>query len=93
MSDTELAEQFNMPVEAIANRLADIHAQLPANRSKCVYPGLDDKALTSWNVLMLTTFAEAARYLDRSDYLAAARRNAVFLLDHRPVNGQLLRSW
>ena len=43
-------------------------------------PGRDEKALTSWNGMMLRAFAEAARVLDREDYLHAAERNADFLL-------------
>jgi hypothetical protein len=42
---------------------------------------------------MLQTFAEASRYLARADYLAAAQKNADFLLTQLHQNGGLLRSW
>jgi uncharacterized protein YyaL (SSP411 family) len=42
---------------------------------------------------MLATFAEAARYLERTDYLSAATRNAQFLLDSLRPEGQLRRAW
>jgi hypothetical protein len=43
---------------------------------------------------MLAAVAEAARALDRPDYLALAERNATFLLDHlRTSDGRLRRSW
>lgn len=53
-----------------------------------------DKVLTSWNGLMLSAFAEAARVLDRDDYLQVAGRNAEFLLRAlRQDSGRLLLSW
>jgi hypothetical protein len=42
---------------------------------------------------MLSAFAEAARYLQRKDYLEIARQNARFLLKELYKDGQLLRSW
>jgi uncharacterized protein YyaL (SSP411 family) len=64
------------------------------HREKRVRPGLDDKVLTGWNGMFLQTLAEAAAALGRSDWMAAARANARFLLDElRRPDGRLLRSW
>jgi hypothetical protein len=49
-------------------------------REARVHPGRDEKALAEWNGLMLRAFAEAGAVLGRSDYIAAAERNAQFLL-------------
>jgi uncharacterized protein len=38
-------------------------------RSQRVWPGLDDKRLTSWNALMISALAEAGAVLERADYL------------------------
>ena len=38
-------------------------------RSQRVWPGLDDKRLTSWNALMISALAEAGAVLERDDYL------------------------
>ncbi len=66
---------------------------LLAARETRVKPGRDEKILTSWNGLMLRSFAEAARYLQRSDYLQVARNNAEFLLNKLAVNGRVLRTY
>jgi uncharacterized protein len=63
-------------------------------RSKRVWPGLDDKRLTSWNALMISALAEAGAVLERKDCLDAARAAARFLLEElRDADGRLLRSW
>ncbi|HPH95754.1 MAG TPA: thioredoxin domain-containing protein [Anaerolineaceae bacterium] len=82
-----------LPSEAEAERLAGLHRRLLALREKRVRPGTDDKVLTAWNALALAAFAEAGRVLGRADFLAAAQKNARFLLDHLQPAGRLLRSW
>ena len=62
-------------------------------RKQREHPLLDDKALASWNGLMLRAFAEAGASLERQDYLDAAARNAEFLLNDMRPGGQLLRSY
>jgi uncharacterized protein YyaL (SSP411 family) len=63
-------------------------------RAERVWPGLDDKRLTSWNALMISALAEAGAVLERDDYLDAARACASFVLSElRDEQGRLLRSW
>jgi uncharacterized protein YyaL (SSP411 family) len=63
-------------------------------RSQRVWPGLDDKRLTSWNALAIAALADAGAALGREDYLAAARECAAFLLEHlRDGDGNLLRTY
>jgi uncharacterized protein YyaL (SSP411 family) len=63
-------------------------------RSKRVWPGLDDKRLTSWNALMIAALADAGAALGREDYVDAARRCADFLLGTmRDDSGRLLRTF
>jgi uncharacterized protein YyaL (SSP411 family) len=74
--------------------LADARRALYDARAKRVWPGLDDKHLTSWNALMVAALAEAGAALERDDYLDAARSCADFLLEHpRDSNGNLLRTY
>ena len=62
-------------------------------RERRVKPDRDEKILTAWNGLMLASFAEAGAILNRADYTAAARRNAVFLLEKLQRDGLLLRTY
>ena len=63
-------------------------------REQRIHPLRDDKVLTSWNGMMLRSFAEAGAGLGRADYLDAARANAAFLLDTmRDENRRVLRTW
>jgi uncharacterized protein len=72
---------------ALKQRLYDVRAQR-------VWPGLDDKRLTSWNALMIGALAEAGAVLEREDFLDAARGAADFILrELRDEQGRLLRTW
>ncbi|PWH11974.1 MAG: thioredoxin domain-containing protein [Anaerolineae bacterium] len=93
LDDATLAARFAISPAAVSERLSRLHARLLEVRSRRVRPATDDKVLTAWNALMLQAFAEAARYLRRTDYLQAAQHNARFLLENLQVDGKLLRSW
>jgi uncharacterized protein YyaL (SSP411 family) len=58
----------------------DLKARLFAERETRPKPGLDDKAIASWNGLALAALAEAGRHLERDDWIDAARRLGEFLL-------------
>src|SRR4051794_22956622 len=72
--------------DRIRERLLEVRAQR-------VWPGLDDKRLTSWNALMISALADAGAALGRESYLDAARSAAgVLLRVHRDAGGRLLRT-
>jgi uncharacterized protein YyaL (SSP411 family) len=63
-------------------------------RARRVWPGLDDKRLTSWNALAIAALADAGAALGREDYLDAARACAGFVLEQlRDGGGNLLRTY
>ncbi len=94
LDDAQLASRFGLQEDEIPARLRALHTRLRGARETRPRPATDDKALLAWNALTLSAFAEAGRYLRREDYLAAAQRNAEFLLRHmRGDDGRLLRSW
>jgi hypothetical protein len=70
-----------------------MHKALLQARNRRIRPATDDKVLTAWNALALVAFSEAARYLDRPDYLEIAQKNASFLLTNLHPYDRLLRSW
>ena len=59
-------------------------------RSRRVWPGLDDKILTSWNALAIRGLAIAARSLGKPGFGAAAARALEFLRANAWRNGRLL---
>ena len=74
--------------------LEEIRRRLFEVRAERIWPGLDDKRLTSWNALMISALAEAGAVLRREDYLAAASECAEFVLGQmRDPDGRLLRTW
>ena len=63
-------------------------------RDRRIRPGLDDKVLTEWNGLMLSTLAEGAAATGRTDWLEDAVSNARFLWENlRRDDGRWMRSW
>jgi hypothetical protein len=65
-------------------------AKLLAERTSRVWPGRDDKVLTSWNSLMIKGLALAARALQRPDLGAAAARAVDFVRHDLWREGRLL---
>ncbi len=93
LDDSTLAARFSLTSEQVPARLAASHQKLLAAREKRTRPGTDDKVLTAWNGLMLAAFAEAARVLERTDFLEIAGRNAGFLLTSLREPEGLHRAW
>ena len=61
-----LAEEHELAVETVESTLADGISALFAARSDRVRPARDEKILASWNGLMISAYASAARVLDAS---------------------------
>jgi uncharacterized protein YyaL (SSP411 family) len=90
----EVASEAGVSEEKLAETLERSRAKLFALREQRVHPGRDDKVLTSWNGLMLKSFALASRILDREDYRNIALANARFILDTmRNPEGRLYRTY
>ena len=88
-----VAQDLGMPAERLAGLIAGARSRLYGVRDTRVHPGLDDKVLASWNGLALSAFAEAGRALGRPDYIAAAVKNAGFVIAQMSDGSRLLRSW
>ena len=89
----KVADDTYVSLEVLQDSLKRGREMLFKVREQRVKPGRDEKVLTSWNGLMLRSFAEAARYLSRPDYLQVAINNAEFLLSELRSDGRLLRTY
>ncbi len=89
----DFAQRQGIPLERLVDVIRRGKETLRLAREGREHPLLDDKALASWNGLMLRAFAEAGAALERQDYLDAAARNANFLLTDMRPQGRLLRSY
>ena len=90
----ELLRPFEDGRSVIRGDLSDEErARLFEIRERRPKPLRDDKAIASWNGLALAALAEAARRLDRADYLEAARALGEFLLGPLSNDGRLHRTF
>jgi uncharacterized protein len=88
-----VAEQNAVSVSELQASLDESRSKLFELRETRIKPARDEKILTAWNGLMMTSFAEAGVILNRPDYTEAARRNAEFVLSKLRKDGALLRTW
>ena len=89
----KFAEAQDVPLDQLISTIRRSKPKLLAVRDRRVHPLLDDKVLSSWNGMMLRSFAEAGAALGRRDFLDAAINNAGFLLENMKLQGRLLRTW
>jgi len=89
----DVAARNKLSVEELRETLAAARRKLFTIRERRIKPGRDEKLLTAWNGLMLSSFAEAAAILERPDYRRVAEANASFLLEHLQSDALLLRTY
>jgi len=74
-----VAKRLGVPLAECERRLDTARAKLLAVRVKRVWPGRDDKVLTSWNALMVRGMARAARVFGEPAWRASAQRALGFI--------------
>jgi uncharacterized protein YyaL (SSP411 family) len=90
----DLLQPFEHGRFILRGSLTDVErTTLLAARELRPKPLRDDKAVASWNGLMLAALAEAGRRLDRADWLDAAVELAEFLLGPLFDGERLHRTW
>lgn len=82
-----IAKRYKKSAEEAKKILSESKQVLLDVRNKREKPFTDTKAITSWNAMMLSSYALAAQLLDRQDYLEIAKRNARFL-EKNMLNGR-----
>jgi len=94
-SIAETAKHFALTAESAEAILLSARKALLTARAKKPRPHRDDKTVTSWNGLMISTFARSAQVLDDPVYRDTAKRAAVFVRHnlYREQDHTLLRSY
>lgn len=90
-TDEQLAEQLNMPVTDLQEKISSAKEKVFDVRSKRIRPGLDNKILASWNGLMLKGLCDAYRAFNNTEYLKLALKNAGFIINNLVNNGRITR--
>lgn len=93
LSLEEFAEKNSLSPLELHAKLQGMRSILFASRSKRNRPFKDDKILTSWNGLMIDTFARAGFYCGKSEYSHVALKAAEFIKSHLFVDGVLLHRY
>ena len=89
----EVAQPYSLTPSELNPKLAAARRKLWEVRQKRVPPALDDKILTAWNGLMISSLVKGSAVLEEPRYREAAIRAADFVLTHLQKEGRLLRSY
>ena len=71
---SEIAEQLNLSVSALGDRIESARERLFKAREKRIHPHKDDKILTDWNGLMIAALARGAQVFQEHEYQSATEK-------------------
>jgi uncharacterized protein YyaL (SSP411 family) len=86
-----LAEKYKKDQTAIADIIAKARLRVFQQREKRIRPHKDDKVLTAWNGLMISSLAYGSAVLGQDKYVKAAQHAAGFILEVLHKNDRLMR--
>jgi uncharacterized protein YyaL (SSP411 family) len=90
----KFAENNGLSIEEFDSILNEANDALFIKRSERIRPTTDDKILTSWNSMMITSLIDAFHAVNNADYLKLAIRNSNFIRDNMlQQDGSLLRNY
>jgi uncharacterized protein YyaL (SSP411 family) len=87
----QLEKKFKKDHKALMNILSKTRSKIFAEREKRIRPHRDDKIITAWNGLMISSMAYGGAVLQEEKYIRAAERAAKFIMDALHKNGRLMR--
>ncbi len=87
----QLAEQFEKEPDGIEDILAQGRSKLLEHRAKRTRPHRDDKIITSWNGLMISSMAYGGAVLGQVNYIKASEKAAEFVLAELRGGDRLMR--
>ena len=89
----EIAQQLNVSEAQATTLLQSAQQKLFAARAQRIRPGRDEKILASWNGLIITGMARAARVFNRPDWLHSAQQAMDFVRNTLWRDGKLLATY
>src|SRR5260370_28920443 len=94
-STEDTATRLGLTIEQTADKLTAARKALLVARSRRPQPPLDDKIVTAWNGMMVSSLARASQAHDDPHYLESAQTTAKFLETHLydSKTGKLWRSY
>ncbi|UCF42989.1 MAG: thioredoxin domain-containing protein [Planctomycetota bacterium] len=87
----QLVEKVQKDEVMTENILAEASSKVFNERQKRIRPHRDDKVITGWNGLMISSLAYGRAVLQEQEYTKAAGRAAQFILSTLHKNGRLMR--
>lgn len=92
-SDIEFISEMGWSMEELENKLESLQRYLLNIRSERVYPGVDDKILTSWNAMTVKGLAVAGTVFQNEDYLNLGIEIMRFILEKQWDGTDLKRNY
>jgi uncharacterized protein YyaL (SSP411 family) len=87
---TEIARRFKISLSDLKSKLETIREKLFIEREKRIHPLKDDKILTDWNSLLISSLAKAGRVLQNVNYIKESEKAIRFIKDNLITNDNLL---
>jgi uncharacterized protein YyaL (SSP411 family) len=87
----KISQLYGISIPELEEVLEEGRKKLFAEREKRVRPGRDEKLLTSWNGLMISSFVDGFKVTNNEQYLNVARKAAHFILEEMRKDGHLMR--
>ncbi len=87
----KISELYGISVPDLEKLLEEGRKKLFVEREKRVRPSRDEKILTSWNGLMISSFVDGFKVMGNEKYLDGAKKAARFILEEMRKDGHLMR--
>jgi len=87
----KVSKLYGISIPDLEKLLEEGRKKLFAEREKRVRPGRDEKILTSWNGLMISSFVDGFKVTENERYLDGAKKAARFILQEMRKDGHLMR--
>jgi uncharacterized protein YyaL (SSP411 family) len=93
-SDEEICKRLRISAEEFERRIEQLNDLILSKRNERIFPGKDDKCLTSWNAMTLKGLCEAARVFGDDSFRKLAIRNYRWLTTSMiSENGSVKRNY